>query len=144
MNNLNLGGYDLDIVPINMISKLNCVTNLVLEGNLMSLEQARVFMTDMAADTNLKRLNLERFNLSWQDPGLVARAVVHVEKVVIECDLPKAHVMAILGQIDQSSRLRQLDLGNNDVSRVPRYLLETAVKFLKEGGGSLELKKVGP
>ena len=52
--------------------------------------------------------------------------------------------MAILGQIDQSSRLRQLDLGNNDVSRVPRYLLETAVKFLKEGGGSLELKKVGP
>ena len=100
-------------------------------------------MTDMAAGTNLKRLNLKRFKLSWLDPGLVARAVVQVEKVVIQCAVPKAHVMAILGQIDENSRLWQLDLGKNDMSRVPRDVLETAVQFLKVGGGSAELKKVG-
>jgi len=143
LNNLNLGVCDLDTLPTNTVSKLNCVTSLALEGTQMTLEQARVFMTDMAAGTNLKRLNLKRFKLSWLDPGLVARAVVQVEKVVIQCAVPKAHVMAILGQIDESSKLRQLDLGKNDLSRVPQDVLETAVQFLKMGGGNVELKKVG-
>jgi len=143
LNNLNLGVCDLETLPTNTVSKLNCVTSLALEGTQMTLEQARVFMTDMAAGTNLKRLNLKRFKLSWLDPGLVARAVVQVEKVVIQCAVPKAHVMAILGQIDESSKLRQLDLGKNDLSRVPQDVLETAVQFLKMGGGNVELKKVG-
>jgi len=144
LNNLSLGGlFYLDTLPINLVSKLNCVTSLALEGTCMTLEQVRVFLTDMAAGTNLKRLNLQRIQLSLLDPGLVARAVVQVEKVVMECTLPRAHVLAILGQIDESSRLGQLDLGKNDVSKVPGHFLETAVNFLKRGGGSVVLKKVG-
>ena len=269
LKNLNLGGCDLDTLPVNLVSKFNCVTSLALEGAFMTLEQARVFMTDMAKGTKIKifniscepivdadtlsdvfenldvvlvatalnnlehlsynkrlevaedccdfppdihlasflemmgrgtRLkqldmeennyfyvppqvvakafnNLERLemkpnrnntsaqisailkmmaentkvkyltfdyeNLSWLNPGLVARAVVQVEKVVMECVLSKARIRAILGQIDESSIIRHLDLCNNDVSKVPGHILETAVKFLKRGGGSVVLKQVG-
>ena len=51
------------------------------------------------------------------------RAVVQVEQVDMMCKMSRAHIMAILGQIDADSKIKELYLGRNDVSSVPERVL---------------------
>jgi len=97
----------------------------------------------MAKGTNVRHLTLEYENLSWLNPGLLARAVVQVEEVVLKCALSKAHLMAILSQIGEHSKLRKLDLGKNDLSRVPGFELEGALQWLRRGGEKVEVMRIG-
>eukprot|EP00092_Neocalanus_flemingeri_P010860 GFUD01011696.1.p1 GENE.GFUD01011696.1~~GFUD01011696.1.p1 ORF type:complete len:510 (+),score=140.60 GFUD01011696.1:56-1531(+) len=271
LHTLNLGGCDLDALPTNLVTKLNYLTNVALEGAFMTMEQARAFLVDMAKGSKIKKFdigcelivdkdtysdvfenldpelvatalnnlehviyhklddtdfhqtdldfppdlhlshflevmgkntklkqvemeknnfvhvapevvakavnNLEHFemrpnpfkpsaqivatldlmaqktklkyvlfeyeDLSWLNPGLVARAVVQVEQVDMRCGLSRAHVRAILEEISASSRIRRLNLCGNDLSKVPTHVLESAVKFLKRGGGVVKLEKKG-
>eukprot|EP00092_Neocalanus_flemingeri_P008928 GFUD01009605.1.p1 GENE.GFUD01009605.1~~GFUD01009605.1.p1 ORF type:complete len:508 (+),score=134.60 GFUD01009605.1:95-1525(+) len=269
LHTLNLGGCDLDALPTNLVTKLNYLTNVALEGAFMTMEQARALLVDMAKGSKIKKfdigcevivdkdtysdvfenldpelvatalnnlehviynklkdakgdccdfppdLHLSRFlqvmgrntklkevemeennffhvapevvakafnnlehlemkpnpyntsaqivatlelmaqktrlkyvlfeyeDLSWLNPGLVARAVVQVEQVDMKCGLSRAHVNAILREIGASSRIRRLNLGDNDVSKVPAHVRESAVKMLRREGGVVKLEQKG-
>eukprot|EP00092_Neocalanus_flemingeri_P045939 GFUD01051554.1.p1 GENE.GFUD01051554.1~~GFUD01051554.1.p1 ORF type:complete len:477 (+),score=126.19 GFUD01051554.1:210-1433(+) len=269
LHTVDLGGCDLDTLPTNLVTKLNCLTNVALEGAFMTMEQAKAFLVDMAKGSKIKKfdigcelivdkdtysdvfenldhelvatalnnlehviynklkdakgdccdfppdLHLERFlqvmgrntklkkvemeennfffvapevvakafnnlehlemkpnpyntsaqivatlelmaqktrlkyvlfeyeDLSWLNPGLVARAVVQVEQVDMKCGLSRAHVNAILKEIGASSRIRRLNLGDNDVSQVPADVREYAVKLLRREGGLVKLEQKG-
>eukprot|EP00092_Neocalanus_flemingeri_P016644 GFUD01018007.1.p1 GENE.GFUD01018007.1~~GFUD01018007.1.p1 ORF type:complete len:512 (+),score=129.81 GFUD01018007.1:94-1536(+) len=97
----------------------------------------------MAQNTRLKYVLFEYEDLSWLNPGLVARAVVQVEQVDMKCGLSRAHVNAILREIGANSRIRRLNLGDNDVSKVPAHVRESAVKMLRREGGVVKLKQKG-
>jgi len=59
------------------------------------------------------------------------------------CNLSRAHVRATLGQIDERSRIKRLNMGNNDVSKVPNQILESALKMMRSNGGSVIVVKKG-
>ena len=115
-------------VPPQVVAKaFNNLERLEMKPNRNNTSaQISAILKMMAENTKVKYLTFDYENLSWLNPGLVARAVVQVEKVVMECVLSKAHIRAILGQIDESSIIRHLDLCDNDVSKVPGHILETA------------------
>ena len=59
-------------------------------------EQIVATLELMAQKTNIVDLKFIYEDLSWLNPGLVARAVVQVEQVDMLCNLSRAHVRAIL------------------------------------------------
>merc|ERR1712192_75153 len=106
-------------------------------------EQIVATLELMAQKTRIMSLKFIYEDLSWLNPGLVARAVVQVEQVDMLCNLSRAHVRAILGQIDDRARIKRLNIGENDVSKVPKQILETAVRIMKKNGGTVILMKKG-
>ena len=106
-------------------------------------EQIVATLELMAQKTKLVDLKFIYEDLSWLNPGLVARAVVQVEQVDMLCKLSTAHVRAILGQIDDRSRIKRLNMGNNDVSIVPKLIFESALKMMRSNGGSVIVLKKG-
>ena len=106
-------------------------------------EQIVATLELMAQKINIVDLKFIYWDLSWLNPGLVARAVVQVEQVDMLCNLSRAHVRAILGQIDERSRIKRLNMGNNDVSIVPKLIFESALKMMRSNGGSVIVLKKG-
>ena len=94
-------------------------------------------MERMSQKTMVVKLKFIFEDLSWLNPGLVARAVVRVEQVDMLCNLSRAHVRAILSQLDDKSRLKRLNMGSNDVSKVPKHILENAFDILRKNGGQV-------
>ena len=88
----------------------------------------------MAAQTNIVNLKFYE-EIPRLDPGLLARAVVQVEQVDMLYVLPRGHISAVLGQLDNNSRMKRLNLGNNDKSEIPGHVLENAVEVLGKNGG---------
>jgi len=97
-------------------------------------------LKQMALKTNVVYLKFSYEDISWLNPGLVARAVVQVEQVDM-CKMSRAHIMAILAQIDNNSKIKGLNLGGNDVSRVPESFVTKAVGVMRKNGGTVLVKK---
>jgi len=132
------------VAPQVVAKAFNNLERLELKANPNKpAAQISAILQMMAEKTRVKYLLFEFEDISWLNPELVARAVVQVEHVVMECSLSRAHVRAILGQNGESSRLRQLDLRHNDVSRVPKHVLDSVVKNLESWGRNVVLKRVG-
>jgi len=106
-------------------------------------EQIVATLERMSQKTMVVKLKFIFEDLSWLNPGLVARAVVMVEQVDMLCNLSRAHVRAILGQLDDKSRLKRLNMGSNDVSKVPKHILENAFDILRKNGGQVVALKKG-
>merc|ERR1712179_52524 len=82
------------------------------------------FLEEMAEQTNIVHLKLIDEKIMWlYHPDLLASAVVQVEQVDILCMMSRVHISAVLRKLDSNSRLKRLNLGNNDVSEVPEHLL---------------------
>jgi len=149
--NTNLKQVDMDennyfFVPPEVVAKaFNNLERLFMKPSPYNTEaQIVAILQRMGRETKLKFVMFDYEDLSWLNPGLVARAVVNVEHVVMMCKLSKAHIKAILQEIDGKCLIRKLDLGQNDVSNVPKHILETSIKYLNKGGdGLIFLKNVG-
>jgi len=76
-------------------------------------------------------------DISLLDPDFVAGAVVKVEQVDMLCEMFQDHIKAVLGQFDNNSRLKRLNLGGIDVFKIPEKVLENAVEILRRNGGKL-------
>ena len=61
----------------------------------------------MAIQTNVVNLKIYE-DISSLSPGLVARAVVQVEQVDLLYELSREQVIAVLGQLDDNSRMKRL------------------------------------
>ena len=95
----------------------------------------------MAKQTNIVSLKFIYEDISWLNPGLVARAVVQVEQVDMLCKMSRAHIRAVLGQLDNKSKTRRLNLGINDVFKIPRKVVDNAVEILNKNGGSVVISQ---
>merc|ERR1719233_2091177 len=86
---------------------------------------------------NIVHLEFINEDISWLNPGLVARAVMQVEQVDMWCEMSWAQIRAIMCRLDNNSRARtrRLNLGFNDVSMIPGKVLENAVEILRMNGG---------
>jgi len=98
-------------------------------------------LNQMALKTNVVGLKFVYEDIFWLNPDLVARAVVQVEQVDILCKMSSAHSMAILEQLDANSKMKRLNLGSNDLSKVPGSVLTKAVDVIRKNGGSVFVRK---
>ena len=120
-----------------MAKAFNKLEILELKRNLATtFQQVTAILRLMAIQTKIVNLKIYD-DISWLSPDLVARAVVQVEQVDVLCMLSKEHISAVLRQLDNNSRLKKLNLGNNDVSEVPGHVLENAVEVLGKNGGTV-------
>jgi len=101
-----------------------------------TFEHIAAILELMAIQTNVVNLKIYR-DISCLSPDLVARAVVQVEQVDMLYELSRGHISAVLGQLDNNSRMKRLNLGNNDVSEIPGHVLENAVEVLGKNGGKV-------
>eukprot|EP00092_Neocalanus_flemingeri_P034374 GFUD01037381.1.p1 GENE.GFUD01037381.1~~GFUD01037381.1.p1 ORF type:complete len:494 (+),score=144.22 GFUD01037381.1:57-1538(+) len=132
------------VAPEVVAKAFNNLEHLEMKPNPYNTSAQIVATLDlMAQKTRLKYVLFEYEDLSWLNPGLVARAVVQVEQVDMKCSLSRAHVNAILREIGAGSRLRRLNLSDNDVSKVPTHVREAAVKLLRREGGVVKLEQKG-
>jgi len=132
-------------VPPGVVAKaFNNLEHLEFKPNPNNTsEQIVATLELMSQKTKVVTLKFIFENLSWLNPGLVARAVVQVEQVDMLCKLSRAHVMAIVGQLDDRSKIKRLNLGSNDVSKVPKHILEKAFAILRKNGGQVGVVREG-
>ena len=100
--------------PVVVGKAFNNLEYIVLNSSLTTA-QTKEILKQMAIKTNVVNLKFD-YDIFWLNPELVARAVVQVEQVDMMCKMSRAHIMAILGQIDADSKIKELYLGRNDVS----------------------------
>merc|ERR1719233_1888534 len=118
-----------------MAKAFNKLEILVLKHNpAITFQHIAAILELMAIQTNVVNLKIYE-DISRLSPGLVARAVLQVEQVDLLYELSREQVIALLGQLDDNSRMKRLNLGNNDVSEIPGHVLENAVKVLGKNGG---------
>ena len=102
--------------PVVVGKAFNNLEYIVLNPNSpLTTAQTKEILKQMAIKTNVVNLKFD-YDIFWLNPDLVARAVVQVEQVDMMCKMSRAHIMAILGQIDADSKIKELYLGRNDVS----------------------------
>jgi len=124
--------------PSVMAKAFNKLEYLELKPNpATTSEQIVAILQLMAKQTNIVHLKVIYENILWLNPGLVARAVVKVEQVDMMCKMSRAHIRAVLCQLDNNSRTKRLNLGSNDVSMTSGKVLNNAVEVLRNNGGTV-------
>ena len=130
------------VAAIVVAKAFNKLEYLELKPNPATTTQQIVAILQlMAKQTNIVSLKFIYEDILWLNPGLVARAVVQVEQVDMLCKMSRAHIRAVLGQLDNKSRTRRLSLGTNDVSKIPGKIVENAVEILNKNGGSVVISQ---
>jgi len=133
LKQLEMKAYNLNNVPSLVVAKaFNNLERFKVKTKSLAQNQSQILATLqlMAKKTSLKFLMFEyTSDISWVNPGLLARAVVQVKQVVINCTLSNAQVRAIS------------DLHHNDLSGVPKIVLDKAVDIMR-GGGNVVLYQV--
>jgi len=125
------------VSPMVMAKAFNKLENLELKPNPATTStQIAAILQLMAIQTNVVNLKIYD-DISWLSPGLLAGAVVQVEQVDMLCKLSTEQVSAVLGHLDNNSRMKRLNLGINDLSEIPGHVLENAVDVLVKNGGTV-------
>jgi len=131
------------VEPSVIAKAFNKLEELELKPNPATTSQQIVAILQlMAKQTNIVCLKFTYEDISWLNPGLVARAVVQVEQVDMMCKMSRAHIKAVLCKLNHSSRTRRLNLGCNDVSKIPGKVLHNAVEVLRNNGGTVIVPQV--
>ena len=113
---------------------LTQLTELELRPNPrmpMSSHLLEVLKCLASPQSRVRRLRVELASLAWANPGLVARAVVNVEEVHLDCFLPSSHLQALYTALVAGASLRSLHLGGkNDMRRLPLGHLRRMLNLL--------------
>ena len=130
--------------------KLNSIISLSMEGVFMTLEQARVFLTDMSISTKIKKLNIGRQVIVDPDtftdvfenvePSLVASALNNLETIIYNkltyvkedcCDLsPDIHLLAFLEEMGRNTKVKELEMEENNYFFIPPQIVGKAFNNL--------------
>ena len=108
-----------------------------------SITRAQIveILNQMALNTNVVGLKFVYEDIFWLNPDLLAKAVVQVEQVDMLCKMYSTHILAILEHLDANSKIRRLNLGSNDLSKVPENVLTKAVDVIRKNGGTVFVRK---
>ena len=133
---MGMGGAHLSLVDPGLLAR---VVNRLEEVEMWSLDLTvkqweEVMIVKVKGDSRLKKLDLSNNILPKVDAGLLARAVARLEEVKLwDTRLTMKQwedVMTAIGQGD--SRLKKLEISNNNMSKVDPGLLARAVNRLEE------------
>jgi len=84
----------------------------------------------------LSKLDLTGMNISSVHPSLLARALTHIEEVVVEqVGLTPPQALALfeaIGSCEKNVQLRKLNLSHNNIACLPSQILSRAVLKLEE------------
>ena len=73
----------------------------------------------MVEETNVMNLKFDRDDISRLHPELMARAVVKLNQVDFLCKMSVNRITTLLSQIGFKSKIKRLNLGPNDISKIP-------------------------
>ena len=157
LRSINLGGCELDNLSVSRIVKLNCLSEVSMEGASMREEQARFLMIEMGKGSNIKKFDIgsesiiDAVNfgdvLESVEPEIVAKALNNVEYLIYNkinfdgedcCDMePDTHLAVFLEEMgDKPSRLKKIDMEENNYYHVTAIVVAKAFNKLEY----LELK----
>ena len=106
----------------------------------ISTKQIVALFKLMSKETKIVRLTLSCDDVLLLNSELVARAVVKVIQADVTCKVSRAHVRALLSQVNYSAKIKRLNLGSNDISKIPERVVENAAEVLRKNGGSVTFK----
>ena len=140
LSELNLGGANFQGIDIaeeiigEAISRLDVVCLSLCE---LSKSQIEAIITAAATSTRLRGLYLTGSSIDMVDPHLLVKSVIRLQMVGLGLtDLTHIQVSLLLNRIsiDKDCSIKQLDISNNDLSRVDAEILAKAVNNLESVG----------
>ena len=89
LRSINLGACSLNTLPISLVTKLNCMDSVTLEGSFTTVEQVRALMVEMGKGSCIKKfdigsepiVDIESLSDAFEslEPEVVAKALNYVE-----------------------------------------------------------------
>ena len=130
---LHFYGDDLSGVDPKLLANI-AIKLEILEIGMSELtqQQTAAIFTAISEGINLTTLDIRENDLSGVDPELLANAVTNLEKLNIEfTELTQQQAAAILSNVSEATKLNELNIRWNDLSRVDPGLLAKVVTNLE-------------
>ena len=119
LRNVDFRYCEFDSLPVHLIPKLNCLTNVSLEGSIMTTEQVKALLMEMGRGSKIVKLDLgydsiEDVETRWDafesvEPDVVAKALNNVE-YLIKIWLTDVHLAAFLQEMGRKTKLKKLEM----------------------------------
>ena len=119
LRNVDFRYCEFDSLPVHLIPKLNCLTNVSLEGSIMTTEQVKALLMEMGRGSKIVKLDLgydsiEDVETRWDafesvEPEVVAKALNNVE-YLIKNRLSDVHLAAFLQEMGRKTKLKKIEM----------------------------------
>ena len=119
LRNVDFRYCEFDSLPVHLIPKLNCLTNVSLEGSIMTTEQVKALLMEMGRGSKIVKLDLgydsiEDVETRWDafesvEPDVVAKALNNVEYLIKDW-LSDVHLAAFLQEMGRKTKLKKLEM----------------------------------
>ena len=119
LRNVDFRYCEFDSLPVHLIPKLNCLTNVSLEGSIMTTEQVKALLMEMGRGSKIVKLDLgydsiEDVETRWDafesvEPEVVAKALNNVEYLIKDW-LSDVHLAAFLQEMGRKTKLKKLEM----------------------------------
>ena len=124
----NMSGVD----PGLLAKAVNKLETLDIELTQLTHQQAAAILSAVSEGSKLTKLIISSNNLSGVDPGLLAKAVTNLETLnIANTELTQQQAAAILSNVSEATKLNELNIRWNDLSRVDPGLLAKVVTNLE-------------
>ena len=133
MIELNISENNMSGVDPGLLAKaVNKLETLDIELTQLTHQQAAAILSAVSEGSKLTKLIISSNNLSGVDPGLLAKAVTNLETLnIANTELTQQQAAAILSNVSEGTKLNELNIRSNDLSRVDSGLLAKVVTNLE-------------
>ena len=133
MIELNISENNMSGVDPGLLAKaVNKLETLDIELTQLTHQQAAAILSAVSEGSKLTKLIISSNNLSGVDPGLLAKAVTNLETLnIANTELTQQQAAAILSNVSEATKLNELNIRWNDLSRVDPGLLAKVVTNLE-------------
>ena len=139
LKHINMGRNIYFHIPPAVVAKaFNNLENLELVQNTCIETNHMLAIFDlMVEETNVMNLRFDRDDISRLHPEIMARAVMKLNQVDFYCKMSGSRIRALLSQLSSLSKIKRLNLGPNDISKIPEHIVDNAGEVLRRNGGSV-------
>ena len=116
-----------------MAAGLNNLEDVSIYFTKVTIDQVKVFLTETRKGTRLRKLSLERIQLSSLNANLISEALKKVEEVNLNTTSLTAHQIETIATICGNSRqLKKLSISSNSLYSVDHNLFARGIMELEE------------
>ena len=125
---------DLRLVDAKVLAAgLNNLEDVSIYFTKVTIDQVKVFLTETRKGTRLRKLSLERIQLSSLNANLISEALKKVEEVNLNTTSLTAHQIETIATICGNSRqLKKLSISSNSLYSVDHNLFARGIMELEE------------
>jgi len=151
LRSINLGACNLDTLPLSLVTKLNCMASVTLEGSFMTMEQVKALMVEMGKGSCIKKfdigsepiIDIETLSDAFEslEPEVVAKALNNVEYLSYNkvkfvdgdcCDFPPdLHLASFLEVMGKNTKLKKVEMEENNFFYVKPEVVAKAFNNLE-------------